>query len=290
MEGRVYNCTWTKERESYRVWVKSNPDLSAEGASLSDADERLWSKICERFGDGENCRDYDPPFPRAADTERYFANELVTLIGNTRAEKVGPLKDLFSEGVCPACGSGLGNRTETPLSVGFIESGYDSAFFSLGATGFSLYSEDFVELLGHSETAGFDWRIVHRGKRARKNFYELASQCIRPWVAKRGWELSGWQCERCGQRVFGHWGKECAFTRAISSKSVPHASLIDYEVGSRSGAEVCVRRSKWREMAGKLGAKGIVAQDLAVLPVEESNENPELPTRNLAREGYLVGS
>src|SRR5262245_12397624 len=276
MEGRVYDCTWTKENDRYRVWIKSNPSVSAEGASLEEADDSLWGKICERFGDGENHREYDPPFPQASGSERYFAHQLVTLIGNSRAENAGPLDALFSEGLCPECGGGLGRRTEVPLSVGFIEAGFDSAFFSSGGASFSLYSEDFIRLLGESETAEFDWRIVRRGNRAKKVFYELAGRHLRPWVAKSGWTLSGWQCGKCGQQIFGHWGKDCAFTRAICAESVPPPHVVSFEVGSRAEAEVCVRRSKWLEMIGKLGARGIVAQELAVLPREESEEHPEL--------------
>lgn len=286
MEGRVYNCGWTEENGRYRVWVQSNPSLSADGASLSEADESLWGKICERLGDGENLREYDPPLPRASDVGTYFVDELVRLVGNTSTNIEGSLHHFFAEGVCPACGSGRGERTGVPLEVGLIESGYDAAFTSLGLTHFSLYSEGFLKLLGGSEAAEFEWRMVRRGRRARKVFFELTSRHSRPWMAKRGWELSGWQCEECGQMAFGHWGRDFAFRRAIASNSVPPSDFMAFVVGSRTDMTVCVRRSKWREMRGKIGAKGIVAEDVAVLPIEELDDHPELPKRNPTKEGY----
>jgi hypothetical protein len=62
-EGRHFACTWKKEGELYRVWVKGRPALSATGQTFNQADKRLWTVIIDATGDGESIREYDPPEP-----------------------------------------------------------------------------------------------------------------------------------------------------------------------------------------------------------------------------------
>ncbi len=131
MEGHVYNCSWEKARNIFKVWLTAEPKLWAEADSFSDADEKLWSVLCARFGDGENFREYEPPAPSEKGEESYLADGLVTLVGNSQAEKVGSIEPLFTGGLCKECGAGSGERTDALLEVGFIESGFDSTYREL---------------------------------------------------------------------------------------------------------------------------------------------------------------
>lgn len=286
MEGRVYNCTWTKEGNLFRVWVASNPRLSAEANTLAEADERLWSVICDRFGDGENVREYQPPFPPAKADDAYLADGLVTLVGNSRAEQVGSLEPLFTEGLCKECGAGLGERTDAPLEVGFIESGFDSAFIILSNVSFYLYSEDFRSLLRPEESERFVWTPVRRKKGARKAFFECVGIQSVPFVTIRDRGLSGWECGECGNRVFLISRKEFSFSHAVCATGLRHPIPSCFPVGPGIGAEVCVMQERWLSMRGKSGTRGVVAGPLAVVLPGEAEFAPNLPKRFLSREGY----
>ena len=65
MEGTVFSCSWKREGNGYRVWVKQRPKLAAKGRTFHQADRRLWSVIITATGDGESIREYHPPPPQS---------------------------------------------------------------------------------------------------------------------------------------------------------------------------------------------------------------------------------
>lgn len=286
MEGHVYNCTWKKERTHFRVWIVSNPSISSEARTLTEADERLWSAICERFGDGENARDYQPPLPSAKTDEAYLTDGLITLVGNSRGEQIGSLEPLFTMGLCKECGAGLGERTDVSLEVGLIESGFDSVFVILSGVEFYLYSEDFRSLLLPEEAERFSWKPVRRKKGARKEFYECVGIEPSPFATIRDRPHSGWECGECGKRVFLICRNEFSFSHAVCVSGLRHPIPSCFPVGPRIGSAVCVTKERWISMRGKLGARGIVPSALAVLPLGEAELNPILTKRFLSRDGY----
>ena len=63
MKGNVYVCTWQIVGSRVRVWVTSRPDLVAEAASFTLADQELVNVIAEATGDQESVHEYEPPKP-----------------------------------------------------------------------------------------------------------------------------------------------------------------------------------------------------------------------------------
>jgi hypothetical protein len=287
MEGRVYNCSWSKGEGKFRTWVVSDPRLVTEAASLQAADKGLWSVICEKFGDGENVREYQPPLPPQTGDECYLADGLSTLVGNSRAEKIGSLDPLFVAGRCSECGAGLGGRSDVPLTVGFIESGFDSTFIILSGVSFYLYSEDFLSLLTTDEQSRFSWEPVRRTQRSRKAFFECRGIKDVPFVTIRNAGMGGWECGKCGHRVFGVSRHEFSFDRAVCSSSLEKPLPQCFSVGPVIGAAVCVTQQRWMSMRGKLGARGIALSSVGVVSPNKADRHPVLPIRFLSREGYL---
>ena len=284
MEGRVYNCTWEKAGNRFKVWLTAEPKLGTEADSFLEADEKLWSVLCDRFGDGENFREYEPPPPTSKNDEGYLADGLVTLVGNSQAEKVGSIEPLFTGGLCKECGAGLGERTDALLEVGFIESGFDSTFIIRMGFAFYLYSEEFLSMLQSEETARFQWRSVRRNKGARKVFFECVGLESLPFVTIRGQAASGWECGECGYRVHGISRHDFSFSKAVSSRDLNRPISSCFPVGPAFGATVCVTRERWSQMRGQPGSRGIVAGSLGVVPAAAANMSPPLPMRFLSRE------
>ena len=65
MKGNVYVCTWQLVGSRVRVWVTSRPDIVAEAASFTLADQELVNVIAEATGDQESVHEYDPPYSAA---------------------------------------------------------------------------------------------------------------------------------------------------------------------------------------------------------------------------------
>jgi len=290
MEGRVYNCSWEKAGNRFKVWLTAEPKLGAEADSFSEADEKLWSVLCDRFVDGENFREYEPPPPASKNDEGYLADGLVTLVGNSAAERIGPVKPLFTNGLCKECGAGLGERTDAVLEVGFIESGFDSTFIIRSGLSFYLYSEDFLSLLKPDELARFVWRSVRRNKGARKAFYECVGLEAVPFVAIRNQAFSGWECGECGHRVYGISRKGFSFSQAVSSANLNQPILSCFPVGPRFGAQVCATRDRWLQIRGRPGTRGIVPGPLGVVRPSEADSSPPLSKRFLNKEGHRVSN
>ena len=288
MEGRVYNCTWAKAGNRFKVWLAADPKLCAEADGFSEADEQLWSALCNRFGDGENVREYEPPAPTRTSDDVYLADGLVTLVGNSRAERIGPIDPLFANGLCKECGAGQGERTDALLEVGSIESGFDSIFIIRSGFDFYLYSEDFLSLLQPDESARFVWRPVRRNKGARKAFFECVGINSVPFVTIRNQAVSGWECGECGHRVYSVSRKDFCFSKAVSSSSLKQPIPSCFPAGPEYGAQACVTRDRWLQIRGRRGARGIVPGPLGVVRPSEADSSPSLPKRFLSKEGYRV--
>src|SRR6266540_4232314 len=127
MEGRVYLCSWTKQGDRFRLWVKLQPSVAAEGASFDEANERLWDAICDAYGDGEAVTEFDPARPADPRSSWYRRAAVVAIHCNSRAD-VASFEPYFVGGFCPDCGTPRGPRNELRLVVDRIEAGADGAF------------------------------------------------------------------------------------------------------------------------------------------------------------------
>lgn len=272
-EGRVYACSWEKVGKRYRLWVTRKPTLVAEGRSFTDAREALWSAVCTALGDGEAIFEFDPPEPMTEVVRQLRDPAIVTVVGNTRSEVVGELDLLFKNGVCPLCRRPRGPRTEIPLTVDSIESGYEGGFTS--GLHFRFFSEEFLALLTRQERDRFEWRPIVRAQRAKKKFYELVLEPGVPLVGMRGLQYRPlWECDDCGQRAspmyFPGHGQDQALRDAGIAAFVSRAALPDplpvwLFIGGPIVYDLGVRQERWQELMRKRGARGLVSTPIGVL-------------------------
>jgi hypothetical protein len=286
MENRVYLCSWKKEGERFRVWVKRRPSIAAEGKSFDEANESLWGAICEAYGDGEAVTEFDPPPPEDPGSSWYRRAAIVAIGENSRAD-VADFEPYFVGGVCPDCGTPRGPRNEVPLVVDRIESGGDGAFATVPwplrrsrpSPVVQLYSEEFLNLLYPTEVAALTWRRVERRQpRARKIFYELVSSQVHArQVGVRGVpSRGGSRCRACGFENIGsfyfpynprsphHW---------ISVEDLPRPFPTCFTIGNAKHSTLCFLAERWAGMVGKAGTRGLASSEVGVVDADRV-QNP----------------
>jgi hypothetical protein len=251
--------------------------VRAESDTFEGADQQLWERILERWGDGENLRDYRPPAPTASGLSDLLEPRLVRVSGNTQAWGVTPAEELFEGGRCGACSSPRGPRNATPISVELIESGYDGAFAH--GVRVLLFSEDFLKLLARRERNALEWRPVVRRKTARKAFFELLTRPSVPLVGTRRLGFEPARCETCrGAAGFFFWDPaRPQLTQFVCRADLPEADL--FVAGSPQTTVLTLRAERWARMRGKPGARGLVAEDLGVVPEADAVREPALPLK-----------
>src|SRR6185503_14663411 len=102
-EGNVYKVRWKKAPPGYSAWLSCIPRLKVNGKDQEELSELLFEITMDRFGDGEPCFDFDPPFPSEPAEQSYFKPEWFVLQSNEHFRTVGDGASLFSEGLCSYC-------------------------------------------------------------------------------------------------------------------------------------------------------------------------------------------
>jgi len=291
MEGRVFLCSWTKQGKRFRLWVKNRPTVSAEGASLDEANQRLWDAICGAFGDGEAVTEFAPPRPADPDTSWYRRAAVVAINCNSRAD-VASFESYFVGGYCPDCGIPRGLRNQRPLIVDRIEAGVDGAFAAVPlpllqgrpSPSAALFSEDFLGLLSAAEMASLTWRGVERRQpRARKVFYELVYSAVHvAEVGVRGVpsKFGGWRCRTCGLADIGMFYfpyRPHSPHNWISIEDLPRPSPMCFTISRGKGLTLCMSRSRWEGLVGKTGTRGLASSEVGVVDRDRVQVPAELP-------------
>lgn len=287
-EGRVFICTWKQVGDRYRVWVKGRPRLAAEAADFADADEELWGVISTATGDGENLREYDPARPAVAQARLLSRLALVAAPGTAQLLNAA---ELFDGGICPDCKYGRGARTDVPMVLDKIKGG-DVGYTRVGTYYISagpridFYSDAFLRLLTAAERKRFIWRRVERaGRAARKVFYELVgSQVHVPYrVLVGGPERL--QCDGCGQSRVPIGGGATSYPQwLLSEVDYRYEVLPDYFISAAdlpkplpncltaghhpTVYDLCFLPSRWRQLVGQPGAKGVSTSDVGIVAPE----------------------
>lgn len=289
MEGRVYVCTWKRVGQRFRVWVKSRPKLAAEGRTFTEADETLWSLIIAKTGDGENSREYEPRAPVDAELARFLTPALVVVMGDALVHvEAGTEYD----GVrCTTCGYIDGRRSDEPLVVADLESGFDAGLVVIRQRPFaavrrSIFSDDFLALLLPAERKRFAWRKVVRPGRAKRVFHELLEADVTVEnVGVSGLPKSGgWRCDRCGFRRLPHyvawsWPQHWVCATDLSRRLPSCFGLTDGH-----DLALCITTERWRRLVGKRGTRGVLSYEVGVAGPDRCNRAPVLRSiRSIAR-------
>jgi hypothetical protein len=266
-EGHVYLCQSQKTNNGFRVWLQKRPGICAEGETISDALEELSSAVCLALGDGEAVFDLIPP---NAD------GEFIALVWNsfwsppatfTRADYAA----LYEGGLCDTCCTGIGPRTSKPLPVGTLSEG-DLLGSRLRLPKVLLASDRFRRLLNQREERKIEWVPVAVHGRSRRTFFEVRPKFSIKAVADRTCKVSGWHCPACGHRVFSvDYVNEYVAASDLPARK-PDLLLID----DPHLLKLAIPLSRWKEIRGKPGTKGILTSNVVQLPTKRVWKRPDL--------------
>ena len=93
MAGNVYYCRWELEHGSYKVYLVDDPTMSGISQSLDDAGEKLWEKVCRKYGDCEAVLEYVNSLPTDDLTHKYSKTKIYQVTGNDRIDLILNLLD-----------------------------------------------------------------------------------------------------------------------------------------------------------------------------------------------------
>jgi hypothetical protein len=296
-EGGIFLCSWRAIPTGYRVWVRNQPGLTAEGKTLEAANEELADVICGATGDGESIHEYEPPWPEV-ESEGLLSRLRVVSGGSWGRLANAPA--LFADGLCPQCHRGRGPRTTEPLALSHLQKpcpgGGTTNILPGRGPALHFYSRQFVELLDSAERDAFEWRPIVPPPRTRNAYYELVgARTAMETVALVGGGFVGERCDTCGYTngpAYLMYGKHPAWLPStfdtwsrlpfwfVSVASLPDPLPSIFAIGSAPRLRLGFRADRWRELVGKPGAAGISSADVGVVRADRVEPNP--PAQSLA--------
>jgi hypothetical protein len=290
MEGRVFICRWKREGDRYRVWWKARPKVFAEGDSFEQADEALYERIMGATGDGENMREYDPP-PPGSESDLLLPLDYVSVSGRCYA-RIANQDELFADGLCPECLNARGARTDVPLQLSTMQDGPKNGGTAMiprpwmSGPRINFVSEEFLELLTVAERERFTWREMKSPPRVRKRLFELVDADARvprvlPVGLPQGEHARGWWCEACGyQSQPFHWNAATPKMPStfVSVADLPGGDPSIFAVGRLPELKLCFAQSRWREILGEKGAKGMTSSAVGVVAEARADRSRPLRT------------
>ncbi|HEY8750408.1 MAG TPA: hypothetical protein VIM11_20660 [Tepidisphaeraceae bacterium] len=296
-EGNIYFCKWERKAETYHIWVAKRPRLRAKGESLDAACEELVSVICLSTGDGEAWLELDPAYPKTPTEACYCNPELYRICGNgqftaewpgrrsltrgTSEEQFRWADHFFQAPMCRSCARATAPRSDLPLRLNQVESGFDGWFghvLPVGSTTIQIFAESFLELLTPSECRVLNFRAVEKAP-SKRTLYELVGPPTIPLVAVAGLPIDGWRCKQCGQRLWGYWIDGLNIVSFIARSDLPKPLPTMFTVGEPPEAKLCVTAERWRQLAGRKGTNGIKSSRIGVVDDEDVVRVPELLRR-----------
>lgn len=296
MEGGVYVCEWKRTPKGYQVWVKGETMLFGRGPTFDDARDALVDKICLYNGDGEAVLELDPPLPATQTEAKYTQPELMTIGSSATFEAAETASSLYAGPICSTCGGVTSGRSDKPLTVACLPPGVDGAFGHIGHALGHLYvfSENFISLLTDEERRRLVLRpvqlLAEAGKQAdTRKFYELLGPGGPTAVSGQGLKASGWRCEACGYRTFGHWMDDPRIDGFVAAEDLPAPLPTVFSVGTLE-VRLCTTAARWREMVGRNGTRGLTSCRMGVVPAGEVVRDVVLPTLDAARAKPMDGS
>lgn len=300
----VIACGWRKSPEGWKLWVRGRESVCGSGATYETAQEALIDAIMQAAPDLDAVLpivpEFDTPLPATAFAEPYLVPELYLIGGDDIFELNRPsqatvesaesraayLPTLFTEGICPSCRHGRGERTEVAMRVDNAPRRVDAGW--IRADGFHdhirLFSERFLELLTPEERAHLIFRPITMPSGARRQFYELRGHPDVPFVGVRGMDADGLECVECGHRSFRVLDPRLMdeglhLTRFVCADDLPKSLATCFTVGCGNNLGLCVGRERWDALRGHPHARGIMSERIGVVPESECERRPRIRNR-----------
>jgi hypothetical protein len=265
------------------VWVEGNANLRVEAEDFEDAEDELGGLICEKAGDGEAVMEFDPPSP-VRNRTNWTPIEIVSLGYNASAELVDREQPLFSKGRCVVCRTPHGKRTKTQIRLKKIPQ-TDTFSVRNFLPRIQIFSESFIGLLTEQERLALEFQPIETEGKSRKRFFELVGRPQMRYVGIKGAEYNptvSRQCPSCRNRTFLMRGLDIPMYSDIQDflayqdlpSPLSSVLLVGHEIET---ASLCMPRSRWLEIRGKSGTKGVCTSKIGIVPEERVKRNPSLP-------------
>jgi hypothetical protein len=289
-KGDVYYCTWEKNEDGDFVgWEIKRPSLRAEGMTASEMEELLCEVVGEYHNDNEAALQFDPPLSIEQSDNDLFKDGFVQVTWNSGFRFSACADTAFSEGRCPRCGGGLGDRTKVDLIVDVFDTRADGAFSSASneppagdtwhmPASITIFSETFLKRLTARERSQFSKREVHPDRKRTLRYFELVPNKIVPIVAIKGRDCGGWRCDKCDRRVFSYAGELGWGTDVVCRTDLPLPMPPCFFVGTPDDFSLCISRKRFDKIRGMPGTRKLICNPLAVVEKSKCDRNPWLPT------------
>lgn len=281
--GGTYLVCWERNAGGLRAWLRDRPSLSAEAEDRDEAEEELGMQVMEWNGDGEACFEWEI----RGDTP---TNQYRSLSYNDRVRTKNLREDLFEDGVCLRCGSGIGRRNDV---VVLLERSPQSDVFRLERPfPRDIYptricvSERFLELLSADEVSTLEPRAVVAPPRVRMRYYEICGKPVGQARALAGYPFlnqvhQSWQCTACGQHAFMQATPHKTGTVILSEQDVGSQSgeVFLYCQGGTHGPTPVFSLTRWKSLQQAAGKrlKGLISGPVLVVPEALCMKELDLP-------------
>lgn len=271
-EGNVYPVNWKKTASGYSAWLKRAPKLKVHGKDPEELSDLLFDITVDRFGDGEPCFDFDPPFPTESAKQAYFEPEWFELNSNESFWPVGDTSALYSEGLCSYCGGGKGQRTSTPRVLDSLPKS-DFAFITRVLPRVYIVSEPFLKFFRPLLGAKLRAIPCTYAPKSKKKFYELD---LTPGLLLEAHKLAiqtlGIVCPTCKQQNGGsiicpeiRKGVFCAVERAKLMSLNSEAIIVSRGMSHH----ICINAQVAQRLKKSGGLKGVLLNRLVMLDAND---------------------
>lgn len=250
--------------------------------------------IIENTGDGENSREYQPRAPVDAELAKFLTPPLVVVIGDTLVHVNAATE--YDGDRCNTCGHIGGRRSDEPLVVADLDSGFDAGLVVIHQRPFAsarryIFSDDFLALLLPGERTRFAWRRVARPSRAKRAFHELlGADLTMESVGISGLpKTGGWRCDRCGYRVLPHYVAWSWPSHWVCATDLPRRVPSCFGLTSGHDLALCITAERWRSLVGKRGTRGLLSYEVGVAPPGRCDTAPKLRSIRLIARDMAAG-
>lgn len=273
MEGNIYNVSWKKSGQQFKLWLEDRPEISAKGADFEEVAESLADLVCLRLGDGEAAFEYEPPAPVEKTDKPIITDQWVMLGATENVEPAYDEQSLYSR-ACNVCGAPQGARNSKPVKLRRPLKA-NVARDPNSHTLLRFYSEQLVDLLKSEANVDWNWRQVEFEKESKKVYYECVDQSQLKFVGLKGGDYltaACRACPKCSYRSFLLLGTVSFFVAESDIPPGASAFLVGFYPNQ---IDVCVTMDVWKRLKTKL--KGIRSEKLGVASDAIVDRNPPLP-------------
>jgi ribosomal protein L37AE/L43A len=294
VEDAVNICHWKQKAGEFEIWLKSRPQVRAIAHTYAEAEEKFLTAIQDAGGAMHAVLEYDPPLPANTQESKYCNPEILLIGSNERFETDAPrrlsfetpeeqdqrltlLDEFYETPVCRACKKTTSRRSEKPITLSHAPARSHAGFGYLSTDAGPMhwvFNEEFLSLLTPQEKECLKFRPVYG--RGRRKFHELVGPEGCPFTGVAGLEPGGWKCPQCGTQVWGYWVEGMSINSFLRASDLPDPLPSVFTVGRFPEIELAVTASRWKELVGLKGTRGICTSRLGIVPDHEAII-PDLP-------------